>query len=82
MATNRRFLLVKRPVEMFTDDWGGAGPDGQETVPTGVRRSLGNTLYMAIGLPLGMMVGLGLAMLLDSRVPSVSIVNVEANTGR
>ena len=54
--------------EMFTVDWGGPGPDGQETVPTGVRKSLGNTLFMAIGLPLGMAVGLGLAMLLDSRV--------------
>jgi len=54
--------------EMFTEDWGGPGPDGQETVPTGVRRSLLNTLFMAIGLPIGMAVGLGLALLLDSRV--------------
>lgn len=54
--------------EMFTVDWGGPNAEGKETVPTGVRRALLNTTYMAIGLPLGMIVGLGLAMLLDSGV--------------
>lgn len=54
--------------EMFTVDWGGPDAEGKERVPTGVRRTLLNTTYMAIGLPLGMVVGLGLAMLLDARV--------------
>lgn len=62
------FVGTENYREMFTEDWGGPGPDGEETVPTGVRRSLLNTLFMAIGLPLGMAVGLGLALLLDSRV--------------
>lgn len=54
--------------EMFTIDWGGPDADGGETVPTGVRRSLLNTLYMAIGLPISMIIGLALAMLLDAKV--------------
>lgn len=62
------FVGTENYREMFTEDWGGPGPDGEETVPTGVRRSLLNTLFMAIGLPIGMAVGLGLALLLDSRV--------------
>ncbi|MBI4579667.1 MAG: extracellular solute-binding protein, partial [Planctomycetes bacterium] len=36
-------------------------------------KSLGNTLFMAIGVPLGMIVGLGLAMLLDTRVRGMSV---------
>lgn len=63
-----RYVGTDNYREMFTEDWGGPGADGQETVPTGVRRSLLNTLFMAIGLPIGMAVGLGLALLLDSRV--------------
>jgi len=54
--------------EMFSVDWGGPDTDGKERVPTGVRRTLLNTTYMALGLPIGMAVGLGLAMLLDARV--------------
>ncbi len=54
--------------EMFTVDWGGPDAEGKERVPTGVRRTLLNTTYMAWGLPIGMAVGLGLAMLLDARV--------------
>lgn len=54
--------------EMFTVDWGGPDSAGKETVPTGVRRALANTLFMAIGLPIGMAIGLFLAMLLDTRI--------------
>lgn len=36
-------------------------------------KSLGNTLYMTIGVPLGMAVGLGLAMLLNAKVRGMSI---------
>ena len=63
-----RWVGLENYHEMFTVDWGGPGADGKETVPTGVRRTLLNTVYMAIGLPLGMIVGLGLALLLDARV--------------
>lgn len=36
-------------------------------------KSLGNTLFMAMGVPLGMVVGLALAMLLDTRVRGMSV---------
>ncbi len=36
-------------------------------------KSLGNTIYMVIGLPLGLVVGLGLAMLLDTKVRGLSV---------
>lgn len=36
-------------------------------------KSLGNTLFMAIGVPIGMIVGLGLAMLLDTKVRGMSV---------
>jgi multiple sugar transport system permease protein len=36
-------------------------------------KSLGNTLFMAIGVPIGMVVGLGLAMLLDTKVRGMSV---------
>ena len=35
-------------------------------------KSLGNTMFMAIGVPLSMVVGLGLAMLLDTKVRGIS----------
>ncbi|MCK6457302.1 MAG: extracellular solute-binding protein [Phycisphaerae bacterium] len=59
--------------EMFTVDWGGADPGGKETVPTGVRRALANTLFMALGLPISMAIGLGLALLLDARVVGMKV---------
>ncbi|MBN2559548.1 MAG: extracellular solute-binding protein [Phycisphaerae bacterium] len=59
--------------EMFGVDWGGPDAEGKETVPTGVRRSLLNTLFMAIGLPIGMAIGLGMAMLLDTRVSGLKV---------
>ena len=51
-------------VEMFTSDWSHVG---------GVRQALGNTLFMAMGLPIGMAVGLGLALLLNANVRGISI---------
>jgi len=36
-------------------------------------KSLGNTVFMAIGVPLSMIVGLGLAMLLDTKVRGMSV---------
>ncbi len=54
--------------EMFGVDFGGPDADGNETVPTGVRKALLNTLFMAIGLPVGMIIGLGMALLLDTGV--------------
>lgn len=50
--------------EMFTTDWAVVG---------GVRQALGNTLFMAIGLPIGMAVGLGLAVLLNTEIKGMSI---------
>jgi ABC-type sugar transport system permease subunit/ABC-type glycerol-3-phosphate transport system substrate-binding protein len=50
--------------EMFGVDWGNVG---------GVADALGNTLFMAIALPLSMVAGLGLAMLLNCEVRGMSI---------
>ncbi len=50
--------------EMFATDWGNVG---------GVRQALGNTLFMGIGLPIGMVVGLALAMLLNTEVRGISV---------
>ena len=50
--------------EMFGVDWGNVG---------GVADALGNTLFMAIGLPLSMATGLGLAMLLNTEVRGMSV---------
>ncbi len=36
-------------------------------------KSLGNTLFMTLGVPLGMIVGLALAMLLDTKVRGMSV---------
>jgi multiple sugar transport system permease protein len=36
-------------------------------------KSLGNTLFMAIGVPIGMVVGLALALLLDAKVRGMSV---------
>ena len=59
--------------EMFTVDWGGPDSDGKETVPTGVRKALANTLFMALGLPLFMAVGLGMALLLNAGVRGLRV---------
>jgi len=59
--------------EMFTVDWGGPDRDGKETVPAGVRRALVNTLFMALGLPFFMGIGLALALLLNAGVRGLRV---------
>ncbi|MCK6485665.1 MAG: extracellular solute-binding protein [Phycisphaerae bacterium] len=68
VVSEARFVGLDNYREMFTIDWGGPDAEGKETVPTGVRKALLNTLFMAIGLPLGMILGLGLALLLDTGI--------------
>jgi multiple sugar transport system permease protein len=68
VINDARWVGLDNYREMFTHDWGGLNADGNETLPTGVRHALVNTLYMAIGLPLNMIVGLALAMLLDTGI--------------
>lgn len=58
-----RYVGLDNYHEMFTKDWSGVG---------GVADALGNTLFMAIGLPLSMAVGLGLALLLNANVKAMS----------
>ncbi len=49
--------------EMYTVDWDNVG---------GVKQALSNTVFMAIGLPIGMAAGLALAMLLNVQVKGMS----------
>ncbi|HQI76048.1 MAG TPA: extracellular solute-binding protein [Candidatus Latescibacteria bacterium] len=59
MLSPARWVGLKHYSELFTNDpifW----------------KSLGNTIYMMIGVPLGMAVGLGVAMLLNSNVRGMS----------
>lgn len=58
------FVGLSNYREMFTVDWGNVG---------GVADVLGNTLFMAISLPLSMAAGLALAMLLNTEVKGMSI---------
>ncbi|MFH0982887.1 MAG: extracellular solute-binding protein [Planctomycetota bacterium] len=58
------FVAADNYREMLTTDWANVG---------GVRQALGNTLFMGIGLPIGMAVGLGLAMLLNLNVKAISV---------
>ncbi|MHC4609060.1 MAG: carbohydrate ABC transporter permease, partial [Planctomycetota bacterium] len=58
-----RFVGGQHYRDMFGVDWGDIG---------GTRHVLGNTIYMAIGLPIGMAVGLGLAMLLNAEVRGIA----------
>ncbi|HUW60469.1 MAG TPA: extracellular solute-binding protein [Candidatus Bathyarchaeia archaeon] len=55
-----RFVGFKNYVHMFTDD------------PL-FTKSLGNTLFMALGIPLGMTVGLGIAMLLNYEIKGMAV---------
>ncbi len=48
---------------MFTTEWGDLG---------GTAHVLGNTLFMAVGLPINMAVGLALGMLLNAKVRGMS----------
>ena len=54
-----RFVGLEHYRELFGVDWGGLD---------GTARVLGNTLFMALSLPVSMAVGLALAMLLNTRV--------------
>jgi multiple sugar transport system permease protein len=58
-----RFVGLANYREMFGVDWGNVG---------GVADTLGNTLFMALGLPLSMAMGLGLALLLNAEIKGMS----------
>lgn len=64
VISDARFVGWSNYEEMFLVDWDTVG---------GVKQSLLNTLYMAIGLPLSMVVGLALAMLLAANVRGMSV---------
>ncbi len=64
VISDATFVGLANYREMFGVDWGGVG---------GVRDALGNTLFMALALPLSMATGLGLAMLLNLEVRGMSI---------
>jgi ABC-type sugar transport system permease subunit/ABC-type glycerol-3-phosphate transport system substrate-binding protein len=58
-----RFVGLQHYQDMFGVDWADLG---------GTAHVLGNTLYMAIGLPINMAVGLALALLLNAKVRGMS----------